>query len=247
MHRTQHYANQILRPNNTSIFNIQLNNTQANGINNSLQSDSIDYFYSGAVSIGDAIQAINNKFYTWATVKLYYSIFYLSRSMLGANGFAILYDGSKPYCWKCSVGETPIKKSGQTHKVVLDLFVDKLRSSRLRSDIDSIPAFEWMMARREDANYKTSKFCEPLVPEHFQKIAATGVRLSIVSYATDPNLLLAFDKDHAILALPIAAMKQAIVELKNHNINIPEETKIYLASIHRDKNGPFAEIQNFLR
>ena len=54
------------------------------------QQDAIDFFYSGILSFAEGIDSIFLKRFSWATVKLYYSIYYLIRASMAANGYATL-------------------------------------------------------------------------------------------------------------------------------------------------------------
>src|ERR1035437_959569 len=56
-------------------------------------------------------------------------------------------------------------------KAVLDAFRLYRKSSVLISQqIGTEDPFTWLMARRESANYKNPKFCEPSAPPHFKLI-----------------------------------------------------------------------------
>ena len=59
-----------------------LSRDEANQLKVLLQQDAIDFFYSAVVSFSEGIDDIYLKRYSWATVKFYYSIFYLLRTSM---------------------------------------------------------------------------------------------------------------------------------------------------------------------
>jgi hypothetical protein len=206
--------------------------------------------YSGTVSIGDAVQAIERSMYTWATVKLYYATFYLARALLALNGTGLIYDGTKPYSWDGLPGAIPTKRDGPTHKVVLNTFSAILPKNPLLSQpINSIGALQWLMQRREEANYANARFSEPNAPKHFTLIAQEGVRRVISAYVRDDTFLYAFDPQHAILALPIEALKQVIKRslAGGSSTTMNPDDRKYLAGLYFDKAGPLADIAALLK
>lgn len=210
-----------------------------------LTDDAADYFHSGLVSVGDAVRSIDAGLYTWATVKLYYSVFYFCRAMLADTQTAILYFGSTPYQLKNVVGATPQKVSGNTHKVVLALFTRQFSGNLLMSQqIDSIAPFEWMTNLREQANYKLSRFVEPETPTHFKKLEKIGLRKSIGAYIADKTYIYAFDPDHAALAFPLLTLAQTISSLGAASLAaIQARTdKSFLQKLLADKHGPFTDL-----
>jgi hypothetical protein len=224
-----------------------LNATQASGLARVLSEDSLDYLYSGAVSIADAIQAIERGMYTWATVKLYYSLFYLARGQLAEKGTAIFYKKTKPMTVKAVAGEEPKKADGNTHKAVLSIFRSSMpHHPAISNPIDSVDAFQWMIKRREEANYNVAKFSEPATPKHLEKIAKAGVRRSLAAYLNDSTHLYCFDQDHAILALPTELLKQNVAALRTYPERMRDERK-YLASLFCDRLGPIAEAMSLFK
>ena len=53
-----------------------------------LDADAADYTFSSLVSLADALSGIRQGFFSWSTVKLYYSVFYALRAFLAVNLFA---------------------------------------------------------------------------------------------------------------------------------------------------------------
>lgn len=247
MHRAQSYINTQVKPllPQNGFKSSNLSAPQATGLRQAVLDDAYSYMYSGAVSIAEAINALDRSLYTWATVKLYYSVFYLARSLIACSGTAIVYDGTKCFSVNCRPGASPVKRDGSTHKAVLGAFGSILPGNPLLSQpIDNMDAPEWLMARREDANYKNARFYEPAIPAHFAYISKVGIRKSISAYINDDVFLYTFDPEHAMLALPVEALKLCLVEItacappKNTTV---EDAK-FLSTLFQDRNGPIADI-----
>lgn len=250
MHRAQGVANQVLAGLVTSgITSRALTASEAASLAASLHEDARDALYSAALSIAEALQGLDRQMYSWTTVKLYYSIFYLARAALGVSGVGIIYpDKGTPYTWAAVPGQTPIKRSGTTHKVVLDAFKIYRKSSVLISQqIGAHEPFSWMVSMRESVNYKIPKFCEPSAPPYFKFIERYGVRRMIGDYVNDDSHLFTFDPDHAMLAYPIAGLKLLLSDLKVSGIGSlrPEDTS-YLAAQVFDRTGPLPELRKLL-
>ncbi|MEX5491903.1 hypothetical protein ABFV51_01750 [Pseudomonas asgharzadehiana] len=249
MHQAQKYIENTLRPlaPANKLTNVSLGAAQATSLQLALKKDAEGYLYSGVVSIGDAVQALERTMYTWATVKLYYALFYLLRNILAERGIVLFYDGTKPFSWSCKAGQMPVKRDGPTHKVVLKTFREVCPNSILISQpIGSSDALSWMMRLREEANYTNAKFTEPLPPSHFLKVSEQGIRRTISAYSKDDSFLYAFDPEHAILALPIEALKEALSFLSAKGEEIAEDERRYLAGLYFDKAGPLSEMVSLI-
>lgn len=205
---------------------------QAAELERVLKQDAEMYYYNGFVSICDAINGSINKSWSWSVIKLYYSIFFLCRSILAINGYAVCYLG-KSEKWIKSDNTQNLKKfpnkrtvsfdanhdkkilSG-THGAVLYLFEEVMKNNALLSqDIDDLYPTEWMMRERETANYRECYFKDPLPMDSMKMIDQSGVFALLKAYILDVNFTYAFDKDHAIFSYPIELLKFAHSELTN--------------------------------
>ena len=228
-----------------------LSSAEATQAQRLLRVDATNYLYSACVSIGDSIQAIDRSLFTWATVKLYYANFYLLRCLLALSGFALAYDGSKPRMITCKAGEVPIPLNGVkgTHKAVVAYYTRMFPSSPLLSQsIGTDKPFDWLMLRREEANYGSARFGDPQCPVHFSIIARNGVRRTLTSYVEDTTYLYAFDPDHAILALPIEALKIALAHPElDISANTDLDAQRFFKDIFSDKAGSMPTMLHLLR
>lgn len=203
--------------------------------------------YSAFVSIGDAIQGIENGYYSWPTVKLYYSLFYTIRSLLAFNKIAIFYVGTSPYWIHIKPGERPQPgNSTSSHKVVMSVFQKEFSGSHLLSQtIDNKNPLKWMQDQRELVNYKQAKFIEPYIPSVFANIAKyKNMRKLLSAYMSDD--LYAFDPDHAILAYPITVLKTLKGQRKN--IDLFDESDVTaLQRMLFDSIGPLAHFDVIMK
>ena len=193
--------------------------------------DAKNYHYSSCVSVCEAIRGVRDGNYSWAVVKLYYSVFYSIRSLLATNGVSIFYNGTKPWSIDAVAGSQPQKRSGTTHEVVYRVFSEKFPSNPLIGEIEGVNCFNWLKKLREDANYKLGKFVEPSIPSHFQNALSVGLRRSLHAYQNDAALSYAFDKDHAAIAYPIACLKRSYGSITKIGTALPSEDVEYIASL----------------
>ncbi len=222
---------------------VPLTAKHAQGMALALNQDAANYSYSAAVSIVESLQAIDRGLFSWATVKLYYSTFYLARAFLALDGFGLLYfNGSKPYAIRAIAGATFAKRNGNTHKVVLDLYEQTYPTSPyVQQQIAMLSPFAWMMKRREQANYTDARFCEPTVPDHMLFVAQKGIRQSVGTYLEKRNEYLQFDPDHAMLALPLNMLKNTLSR-QGPGLFSSDESE-FLREMAKDRSGPIANMR----
>ena len=240
MHRAQRYFASAINPTGQTPTGLVLNPRTAGRLELELIEDAKSYLYSAMVSVGDAVQSIEREMFSWSTVKLYYSVFYALRAALAAHKYAILYDGRTPYRLRAASGETPAKLSGNSHKVILQQYTVHFPSAPLvTQSIGLEKPFDWMMDRREEVNYKNAKFQEPAAPIFFKKAASENIRHLLSAYINDNGTTFAFDPDHAILALPIAAIQAAKIAFAalTPPARLTSEETIFLVGLFRDRHG----------
>lgn len=95
-----------------------------------------------------------------------------------------------------------------THKTVLKTFQRRNPNHSLVSQqIDLDDAVDWLIDRRETANYGHPRFSEPNCAREFEYIAANGLRKSLNAYLAESLFLYVFDPDHAMLAYPLRTLQ----------------------------------------
>jgi hypothetical protein len=243
MHQTQAFVIRLttgISPSRISGFTFNL--ITSSTLTDCLTNDAVNYIYSAAISIADAINGLRHGLVSWATVKLYYSTFYACRGILALHNVGVFYVGTKPFVVEARVGNTISRRDGQTHKIILDEFRSRrVVHSLLSQDIELKSPLDWLIEKREIANYKNLRFWEPEVPDHFRRILDTGVRRSINAYIIDVDTY-AFDPEHAILAYPIKILKTAYDLMTASGKTWDIADRKYVSSLFRDEKGPITEI-----
>ncbi len=208
MHRAANYIK--TRVYTTGVAGVPLGGIDASAISKELQRDSLSYLYSSVYTVIAALNGINQGFYSWSIVQLYYSVFYAARAILAANNISIFYIKHSPYSVLSKPGSIPKKGKGNTHAFVLDTYQAHFKNSLLLSqDIDTLSPLVWLSTQREEVNYKIAQFREPDVPTVLEKCLTRRLELSVDDYISDSYLLYAFDPDHAILAFPLKFIAHA--------------------------------------
>ena len=217
---------------------LQLDKSQASLLSSELREDAKDLYFKGLLSFFEALKSIDARLFSWATVKIYYSLYYFLRCTMAINGVALIRQNSLYYL-KAIDGETPVtkgnKKYNSDHSGTINYFIDLFNSDILLSQpIDTTNAYDWLMNRREQINYRERTFNEPSHSEFWKYIASQidkgNLEKLIRDYIQDP-FLLCFQEENAVLAIPI---KRAILtkeKLDNEGIYIAftnEQRKLLL-------------------
>jgi len=195
---------------NSDFKNLQLSASQASLLSFDLMDDSKDLYYKGLLSLFESIKSINAGLYSWATVKIYYSIYYFLRCTMALNGVALIRQKSLYYL-KANIGEKPVmknnKKYNSDHSGTINYYIELFSSDILLSQsIEFNNPYEWLMNKREQINYRERSFNEPNYSD-FWKNVADHVKLGkleklIKDYWND-EFFLCFQPENAILAIPI--------------------------------------------
>ena len=77
----------------------------------------------------------------------------------------------------------------------------------LTQQIELKDAVDWLMDKRESANYGDPRFSEPDSRSELQFIAGRGIRQTLNAYLADMSSLYVFDPDHAMVAYPLRALQ----------------------------------------
>src|SRR5271165_3456474 len=140
-----------------------------------LGKDAFEYFYSASISTASALSSIALGYFTWATVKLYYSDYYLLRGILALSRLCVFYEGSKPrtlVAGALEVAKAPgggSRRNATTHGVVIEAAKTHLSHiAAFSQDIGSVHPLDWIREKREEANYGHSRFSEPEAPVHMK-------------------------------------------------------------------------------
>lgn len=210
---------------------------EASGLAFALQQDSRDYFQSAVISFADALRSVEEGFFSWATVKLYYSVFYALRARLAIAGDCLFYVGKSPKILSSRPGSITSNLTGTTHKAVISRFqTAHKRDYFISQDIGGKSPLEWFTEQREKVNYRAARFCEPDVPDYFKFAATTDRRRMLEAYMTDD--IYVFDEDHAIIAFPFKLLRDLRSSLAASRIAplVPIEVE-FLKKKMKDRSG----------
>lgn len=203
-----------------------------------LKQDAYDYLYSAFVSFFNSIQNICENNYSWATVELYYTVYYLLRAKLHLEGYAI-FRATSMYFANIKTGEElkriNSKKHLNTHDGTIKLFEKCFGTSDIiySNTVDCVNSVEWIKGKRELVNYLSVEFKEPGYFPYFEKFNSIDVlKKNTIKIINDNSNTLAFQSEFAILGIPLLLFNEII---KNYNLNIKnifdENKRDYLLSI----------------
>lgn len=219
---------------------LRLDKSQAHLLSNDLREDAKDLYFKGLLSLFEAVKSIDSKLYSWATVKLYYSLYYFLRCNMAANGVALIRQKSFYYL-KSMDGETPITKGNKRynsdHSGTINFYIDLFGSDILLSQtIDNTNSYDWFMNKREQINYRERQFNEPSYSSFWQSIAEQvdkgNLEKIIIDYIQD-KFILCFQEEHATLAIPIkrALLTKVKLDSENIDISLSYEQKLFLLNL----------------
>jgi len=233
--------------------NLQLDGSQATLLSIDLREDAKDLYFKGVLSFFEAIKSIHTKLFSWATVKIYYSIYYFLRSTLAANDIALIRQKSLYYL-KAIEGEAPVtkgnKKYSSDHSGTINYFIDLYSSDILLSQtIDSLNAYEWLMNKREQVNYRERTFNEPNHSDFWNYIAeqvTTNNLDKLIKSLYSDRYILCFQEENAILAIPFKRALLTKEKLRSEKIDISftHEKRTLLIDLLPIKNIELLELLN---
>ena len=189
-----------------------------------LKKDALDFFYNAVISFSEGIDSIYLKRFSWATVKLYYSVFYLLRTSMACKNIALLRNHSM-YRLRLKRGEKPYttgnKKYNSTHSGTIAHYKDVFAGSDilLSNKIDDMDAYQWMEEAREIINYRDVSFRDPECLEIWVKYKESldNGELGILfdKIQNDTSYVFCFQEEYAIVAIPIKRLQQTIADMSS--------------------------------
>jgi hypothetical protein len=210
-----------------------------------LHADAADFYYSGWISFLDALNGISKGFFTWPVVKLYYSVFYSFRAALAIDNVCAFHVNGSPFIVTAQPGQNPTSSGDRgTHKAVLKTFErNNPNHPMVSQQIDLEDAVDWIIARRESANYGHPRFSEPDSRGELEYVAVNGLRKILNAYVAEVSLLYVFDPDHAMVAYPLRALQligDQVLAVSPPALSEPE--KVFLRRHCKDNSGLYSFI-----
>jgi len=188
-----------------------------------LEEDAIDFFYNGLVSFIEGINAAESKRFSWAVIKLYYSIYYMLRATLASNGTAILREG-KLFRLSLVAGSSPVDNGvSSTHKGTIIHYCTIFPNDKLLSNnIEGMTTYEWMLEAREIINYRSVTFKEPgnlnIWDKFVKGIDGGTIGELLCTLENDPNFVYCFQEEYAIVGIPIKCIRNTIDDFSRKGI-----------------------------
>lgn len=146
--------------------------------------------------------------YSWAAIKLYYSMFYSMRAMMLDRGFIVFYLDEKPFVVHSKAGQSVKKGAGNSHSIIFKNFESIFPNSGLiGQEINGYECIDWIENQRNFYFYKCAPFPDPDCPVIFEKFSKKP-RLAMMNYLESVETF-SYDPEHSIVCLPIAALKEA--------------------------------------
>jgi len=252
MPRADSYVSGLFAPrvSKTTVRSRVLTPLEATSLSNGLRADAADFYYSGWVSFLDALRGINLGFYTWSKVKLYYSVFYAFRASLATDDICAFHVDGSQFLVTARPGANPVSCLDRgTHKTVLKGFQRTNPAHPLMSQQIALQdSVDWLIERRESANYGQARFSEPTCGPEFDFVLENGLRQAIVAYLQDTSLVYVFDPDHAMIAYPLRSLSLVGNQLAAAGVtSVEEDEQRFLRSVARDRTGPLPPLLTEMR
>lgn len=218
----------------STIKSYPLDNSFVNDIKSIKNIDVQNLYFNGIISIVEALKGINKGFYSWSTVKLYYSSFYLLKCSLISNDIIIFRQGRDVYYAILEVGELvkKIPSDNKTdHQSSIWLFNEIYANSDLllSNTINEINPLTWLRNKREEINYKHDVFQEPDPPYFWldidQMISEKNLSKVVSQFINDDSYLYTFQEEYAILAVPLVRLALTYKDLQENNYQLSFDDK----------------------
>lgn len=185
-----------------------------------LADDAKDFLYNGIISLTESLDAICHQRFSWATVKLYYSVYYLLRSRLAAHGVAIVWC-NRIYRISAEELQSPVpgkRSQNSTHAGTImhyeEIFAE---TDRLLSNmIGDHTVYQWIKQAREIVNYKNVAFAEPgclNIWRLFSGLAISELVATVLDLQQE-EYIKCFQEEYAILGIPLKCLQQTIQEFE---------------------------------
>lgn len=221
----------IQKANQSILENHYLNHQEVQTIGPQIMEDASDYFFNGCISIIEGIEAVFSRRYSWATVKLYYSVFYFLRASLACNKYAIIMVNKLFFRLFIAAGEKVHKiDKKNTHNSVIYCYKsiydksDKLLTNNIDLNGTDKNAYDWLEEIRNITNYKQTAFNEPFFSEVWEQYENAEDKVALLKDIVNDALLYCFQGDLSVLAIPIQRLVETKKDFENNHI-IPFKDK----------------------
>lgn len=195
--------------------------------------DSVSFYFNSLFSFLQALKSIKEKSYSWATVQLYYSVFYSCKAILGFDQIGIIRKNGLNKL-EIKVGEKAKGlKQENDHKQTIKCFTITYPDSFILSNnIGDQTFFEWIQDAREITNYRQQVFLEPRVHVFLQtiidRIKNRGSYLDLLNQYSANWAIYCFQEESALIAGPYYLLTEVFQKYKSQSerMSAPEKKEI---------------------
>lgn len=210
-------------PSNSNDFdyrNLEILGTNIAFLTDACQQDAVGFYYNALISFVEGCDQLQEKQYSWAIVKLYYSVYYCARAQMGFHNLLVLRKDNTLYDLHIMVGMKPHKCKGKNdHLTIIDLYKKEYASNYILSNTINGDIFtDYMMELRDTTHYKQQSMKEPYRLDVFEELNArikSGMTIAGVlkEWLTDRNYY-CFQEDCAYLVTTYVMLLETATQYK---------------------------------
>lgn len=196
--------------------------------------DSIGFYFNALISFTNGLYSIKHKNYSWASVQLYYSIYYGCRAKLGFDKIAII---RKKGLFSLEISPNSVSqklKDQNDHKMTINCYKRKYELSDflLSNKINNVDFYDWITDIREITHYRQRSFQEPnylglfnLIVEELKNGKTLFTLLE--EYSQNWNLF-CFQEETAIIAGPYKLLFEVAQFYKNQPLRLDLQQRNFI-------------------
>lgn len=219
------------------IYGDQLNNSDVEAYKNGIVEDRKNFYYKAVLCYCEGLAAITRRNLTWATIKLYYSVYFSLRCALLCRNIIILRANRNLFYVRVKPNESYEKPNEPTdHGGTIDTYVQlyNFSDTLCSNEINGKNVYKWMQEAREIVNYRDAVFHDPETPELWIKIIElieeTSLKDTLKLFNDD--VIHCFVEDEAVLAIPTQVIGLVTKDIKNEErYTLSEDQKVWLKTI----------------
>lgn len=208
---------------------------------NARKEDILSFYYKALLSFAEGLDAFTRKNYTWATIKLYYSVYFGLRSSLLCRNIILVRANKHLYKLKIAPGEFYDKPKEMTdHGGTIHTYVDLFQRTDFicSNTLENMNAYFWLKNCREIVNYKDGVFHDPETIDVWDDIIVDINKFGIkktLTYFVDEKDKYCFLPEYAVLAIPLNRILIVAQEIKNElSEQLQDSQKDWIESILKD-------------
>jgi hypothetical protein len=198
--------------------------------------DAVGFYFNAIISFASGVNLIMNKHYSWASVQLYYSVYYACRAILGFDKIIIVRKKGLFSLELKADSSANRSKDRNDHKMTLSTYKKKYNNYYLLTNkIDSDDFFDWIGGLREITNYRQQVFCEPSYLNIFNGIVSelnSGKEIGVILEKYSNNWdLYCFQEETAMIAGPYRLLADAAKKYKLITCRMTIQQRQYIKSL----------------